>query len=764
MITHYETLSNFKYESLSSNIPQLSLKSYNKYFNGGFIANFTTALSGCRDFKRKNFTNFYLTNNYQFEENFKEKKTNLRRSNIFGHLLTKGIYYLTYDNIDSRKDFFIRNPDFLAYERYKNPKFTTDITKSTKINIEIKNDNVCNIYFNLGGFSYYLANNDKNEVFFAEKSELKTDNNQINAEDFEFIYAKNDDSILIFKNILGIYYTLSYNVEDDEITFVPVTPNDFSKQLQNRFKITNNINSNYSILNNHEYVSFLDSVEDINQDRVEKKINNNYLIVETNSSNDKVSDLLVLKNQLPQTDIFSSCNNLLSGNGITFFIDSMRNYTNIFEDIDDEKDEELSLNYLFNNKTYRITPGRNTITTTNSLYPYEKMNINDTLFIHSGSYANLTPYYSDKIYQISDDPTLKTDNQYLLCTWLSGFPNSPDSVWVDRYYYPDLIEKEAALRGKNSFDITYQNNAENFSSKNSTLSSKITKQKFFDKISDLCFIPSTTYIYDRINTTNFTYDTENIVNNLNYYEEINQNSKFTLIFKFYGDSEDWTIFSERNLIDSGLKIQKIGHRLIIDLNIYDYDRFTYDISDIVKSNTTISYGKNVDNFFGISVNANTGKGYIFLNDKVFNTINIPKYELSNKKILYGKFLHNENNVEKDIKNSSKIISPMVTSNYTELEEILIIKNLLYIKEDITGINDITISLPCGTRNSIDNIDVINSISPYEFKSNNINIYIKNLGNVDPSVLEEIQRKVLKTSERFLPINSKIENVKFLNYR
>ena len=54
-------------------------------------------------------------------------------------------------------------------------------------------------------------------------------------------------------------------------------------------------------------------------------------------------------NQLLQNDLFSSSNNMLSCIDNTLFVDDMREYSSIFQDIKEETSDELELNYIFYN-------------------------------------------------------------------------------------------------------------------------------------------------------------------------------------------------------------------------------------------------------------------------------------------------------------------------------------------------------------------------------------------------------------------------------
>ncbi len=141
------------------------------------------------------------------------------------------------------------------------------------------------------------------------------------------------------------------------------------------------------------------------------------------------------------------------------------------------------------------------------MYPFTKLNINDSKFIPSGAFSYITPEFSDKVYHVSNEPQNSAEGQYLLCTWLSGSPLGTEKIWVDRYYYPDLIEKEAAIAAKPYLYPTYDDYIENLIQTNSSLQDVVVKQKIFDKLSDFVFEPTQTYIYERISQSLFTTTT-----------------------------------------------------------------------------------------------------------------------------------------------------------------------------------------------------------------------------------------------------------------
>jgi hypothetical protein len=82
-----------------------------------------------------------------------------------------------------------------------------------------------------------------------------------------------------------------------------------------------------------------------------------------------------------------------------------------------------------------------------------------------------------------------------------------------------------------------------------------------------------------------------------------------------------------------------------------------------------------------------------------------------------------------------------------------------------NIDDITITLPCGMRNGSDNIEYLQNICESSaFKSNNINILVKNLNIDNESILDGVKQSILTTIEDFIPVNSQIKDITFINYK
>jgi hypothetical protein len=457
-----------------------------------------------------------------------------------------------------------------------------------------------------------------------------------------------------------------------------------------------------------------DYTNDIKINNLETDDSVNYLLHRTG---DDVS-IITLKNSLTQHGTFTSNNNLLSSNS-KFKTIGTRVYTSINSDISRQYDEELSINYAHGNIEYMIKPGENSIMSPDTLYPYVKLNVNDTLFVKSGAFSYYTPKFSDKIYQ--KDAVTLINGQHLLCTWLSG--NGFDSVWVDRYYYPNLISKEMALSGKSTFQSTYENAIEKYIKSNTDIKPSIEKTSFFDKKSDLCFIPSQPYIYKRISIDDIgdidILDPSNPCDDdLHYFKEINSNGMFQVSFYFNGDSLNWDVFSKRNDIDGGLKISKDGNKIYFNFSLYDPT--TNTMSTFTEFAECIEFAKN---FIAVSVDALNGIGYFYMNNKVIKMFNFDDAQFVNKFILFGDFKF-----------------PEIISNFRVHPSYIFPEDLktYQIKDNFIKIDNIVISLPSGTRNSVDEIKLLQNIceSP-AFKSDSVNIKIDGTG-LDKQSINELK--------------------------
>lgn len=178
-----------------------------------------------------------------------------------------------------------------------------------------------------------------------------------------------------------------------------------------------------------------------------------------------------------------------------------RTYNTLDTGVDQESgNDKLSLTYTFYDKDIAIKNGTTTIfTAPPSIYPFEKLNINDSTFIKNGALSGPAPILSDRVY-IKRTQTEQYENGRFLCTWLSASNFEEPGIWVDRYYYPDVISKRDALFGDVSFSPSFNDSVDVLDRIRNSSSGRqrVRDRKFFDKISDAAITPNIIIKYDRL--------------------------------------------------------------------------------------------------------------------------------------------------------------------------------------------------------------------------------------------------------------------------
>jgi hypothetical protein len=744
----------------------VSFKQFRRTYPGNYSINFVKCLSSSNDFTVKNYSNFYLTNSYKISDVLDQPISEVKSKYIFGPISIGG-EYLSFSDIDPSP--YSRTNQYQNRYNYGAAIFTNLETSNSQFTIQIFDNNRCHIFFTKSYKKYYLCVDVNNTVAFCKESLLSFDSTTINPQDLIYLYSEDEQSMVLFKKVETGVLTLR-KIENNMVV-TPVIDNDSYSYLSNAFSLAKQLYTPYNSIINTSFINYNDS-NGINVDTSSFDLKNNLLLFK-NYSYSSPTDIIVLKNQLTQHDRFSTSNSLLTGNKTSSFSDKFREYTSIGGDVDAEYTEDLELNYVFYNKSYNISPGTNTFTCPSSMYPYEHININDTKIVDSGAFSYITPQYADKIYHLSPDPKNFDNGQYLLYTWLSGSPNSLDKIWVDRYYYPDFISKQNALSGKPEFNYTYDKLLENLIKNNSNISTNLQITKIFDKKSDLVFYPNHQYIYDRIDvgtlpklTPTFSYcENYSDIYPYNYFKTINSSGAMSIGFNFLGDSSEWVVKSDRNFIDSGITIEKHGDNLHISYRIYDATNDFYDDTSnswvIHEITTPIKLLKS--NYVLVSVDSKTGVGYFFINDKIIYEFNLDQYQFTTKQLLYGDLFIYKNDTKRNLLlNDISDIRNVFISDYYVNKDLAFTIPLL---DGSIKIDSISISLPCGMRNSSDNITSLQTVCNAEsFKSNNINIYVKNLNITNKSILKGVKDSITTILPEILPVNSKISTIDFPNFK
>jgi|TARA_R100000084_G_scaffold377_1_gene297 hypothetical protein len=771
MSSNIQSLSTLKFNEGSLCIDSLNLDQFSRTYAGGYSFNFINALSGSRDFKNKNFSNFYLTKKTDLSKLVKFKSVNIKPSSIytplnFSRLPGERGTFLKFVSEIQRK-FFKDTLNYNDYKFYGATGFSEFQTSSKNLFlVEFIDDFYCSVSYVKNNIKYFLVGSDNAEVdgeidiFFAAENTLSEDGKKI-----EYVLTKhNNDQFLSF-------FTRK---RDKKYAIKPagtiLVGQDISNTPVNEFfinsisaKISFNLSTTITDPLDTSFVEYTDTEFLINEDKSAFNLDSNYLFYKSGDLSNNSFNLLNLKNISDNFDTFTSSNSLISSEDDAVFARKIRNYTSILNDIPSERDSNLELNYVTYNINYKFTPGTNIFTAPSSLNPFTKLNINDTKFTECGSFAYPYPYFSDRVYKkVKNVPN--TEEQYL-CTWLSGAPGEK-GLWVDRYYYPDYTTKEDALNGIAVYQVTYLEAIEKLINDNTSLKTDVKKEFFFDKKSDLTFEPKEEYKYERISIDKIKEEVEVRFCDLpkaerdtpNYYKDINNNGGYAIAFKFY--DKDFKVSSHFNEIEAGLNIEKEGNQLKIKITFFDNATETFDFF-----NTTHTLTDTNDNDLVLSFNNQIGRGNIYLNSIKIFTFRTNSFKYSNKQILFGNIKVESSEFKGDILRASLSNLDTLTNIFLSLSPLSEEDELLTVfSRAITKIDDLVVSLPCGMKNYTDNIEVLNTLANnLKSKSNVVDININNLNIDNLEILEGVKNNLLTVIEKDLPATTVINKLNFKNY-
>jgi hypothetical protein len=762
VITTVNSISSLDSNKIQTSDKYFTLKQFDRTYSGGYNINFVRCLSAINSAKTKNYTNFYLTNDYKYSDIIIQGDEKIKFPYIHGPLIY-GSTFLKFVDIDPRPYAKVRR--YTEAENYGIGVFVDNYDEFCDFTIILKSKNRCYLYYTKDYKKYYLCSDIDNQLIFVKENLLLFDDNNIGPQDFDYVYSEDLDYMFFYKKTpSGNYSVVNF---DNTLKLNSLIDGDLISNTKSPFKLFKNIYDENQKIPNNSFITYTGE-NNIDIYKSELDLSNNLLLYKQFMDYDTDIDIIVLKNNLLETGIFSSANNLLSGAESGIYVDGLREYTNILNDINEETSDSLELNYIFYNTSYIIKKGDNIFISPSSMYPFSKLNINDTKFVENGSFAYITPEYSDKIYHLSDNINLHSNNQHLLCTWLSGSHQSNHKIWVDRYYYPDLIDKQNALSGIPELSQTYDDYIESLIYYNTDILDSCTNRKFFDKKSDLVFEPNQKYIYSRTDYTNSnilsSFTDKSIINDINYFRKINESGELSIGFSFFGDDSNWEIKSDRNDINSGLSFSKKGYELTISYDVYDSTDFAYDFTEYswIRNSKTITLEPLKSNFVSVGISTKTKTSYFFVNNFIVHTFNLPTYQLYIKQLLYGDFHIYNDNKKIPLDNNSGITSNVfIMDTHTPIDLI----NIYNLAINVSKVNDIYISLPGGMVNGLDTIELLNSIcGASTFKSNFIDINIKNLNISNSTVLSGLSDTIKTNLVNILPTNSTINNIDFKNYK
>jgi len=759
-----------------SNIHGLELKQFGRSYAGGFNFNFVAALQNVVDYQTKNYSNFYLTQNTTLDTFIDSPTITVQPAGIFTTFLFGTKSYMTFTNIDSTP--YINANMINEVENYGAIVFTSTPSVSSNFDIKFLDNNYCTVSYYKGLQEYLLVADNNKDVFFTSKSVINGEFDSNRPQFFNYIIDNEYNFLYLFK----LYSEGNYFVTKvgDSLSAVAVTASNTPALVTSNIVINNTKLLANTLKLNTSFVTYKES--SINPDNIFTKTDlpSNYLFFKSGDLSKNYFDLINLKNTANTLDSFYSNNNLISSAEYTsrIYAEGNRNYTSIFNDIDQEEDTGLELNYIFTNQDILINSPTTFFSTESSLSPFAEININDTKIANCGSYSSSIPYLADKITLI-DETNISLDGGTYLCTWLSGAPSSQTKIWVDRYYYPDLITKQQALTSVPT--VAPIDFIESLILKNTTLNAAVLAKNFFDKNSDLLFLPNKTYRYDRVQLENFDFlmpvnycnliscsasncNNGTTVSNdkiINYFNTINETGEFTIGFKYDGRGQDFIVYSSSNNITGGVTFTKTYDKLEFKFTLYDsstqlYDTYTTSIQNNLQDLNSILF----------SFSSKTGDGIVYFSDGTEFYFNVGTLKYTGKKILFGDFFVQTDTITQNILIYNQVNQTTVFDIYLSFEG--------YDSDELLGISlsfnklvipDLIISIPCGMRNKTDAIRSLNSVcNNYKSKTSRVDINVKNIGITNEELLSEIKSNIIANLEGYLPVNTLINNFNFINYK
>jgi len=645
----------------------VSLNQFIRTYSGKFKLNFIDALSGSQSFANLNFTNFYLSDRVLLDNVTSFTETTIKPKEFASTLnfAESANQYLVFRPALSAS--FRENNDMYNQRFYGGTSFTTQLSDSNNFEITLLNDFACRVSIMSDDTRYYLvASNDEEnntrQCLFVSQNKLF-----LSAFNLEYNFTK-----YLTNSYINLYTTKRLNpgtVDQVDHKYAIISDGgklvakrlettqklDYAFATSTAIKLDQDVNLTVPSPYDTSYITY-DKKGNIDDDKSDFHLPSNYLLYSSSNKPCQDFNIINLKNIVNSQDGFTSSNNLLSTSSSTIYSEDLRNYTSIFCDIDSEKNEVLALNYVYSNYDILIKPGTTFFTTPSSMVPFSKLNINDTKFTDCGAFAFTRPDLSDRVFMLDDD-SVKDENVTYLCTWLSGAIGRR-GIWVDRYYYPDLISKEDALAGSRSPLPTYDQQVENLIMTNSGLKTSVTKKLFMDKKSDLTFEPQKRYKYERIKKLDFTAksptnfcDASSINKKVtNYFNTINTNGGFGLGFTIQNDAGNFIVSSRSNMIDGGFDFTVNGNKINFVFKLFDNSTTgsitnaegeiitDVPISERLDKNT-FEFDFEVDLFeknnIFLSFNSLLGICRLYLNSVEIFSFEVNAFQMFTKKILFG---------------------------------------------------------------------------------------------------------------------------------
>ena len=464
-----------------------------------FHVNHINALSGTKDARINNYSNLYLTD--------KNKLTNFIQLSSLSQTTQETLTTKLFFKIGNEdpKYLYIYSANSLSATNEQRPlgvKNLTDIDGAINnffFELEIINNKYTRIKHNNGTRDYFLnyVPSTNSAVFYtyaSDVSDITTERNDV----FRYIIEK-DGYLQLYKYVNDNLNILT--LSGSNVTFTQMQSGGLNRTEEQLIYIDYTLDNVTPTLNN-SFVNYKQgNINNLKIDPVNSALNKDGQYVFQTNYNNISADKMELN--YFTTDTYRSEFNFIKRGSNLLDVDSgignydYRTYNTFYTGNEQERgSEKISLNYTFYDKDVFIKNGADThFKAPSAIYPYERLNVNDTAFTQNGSFAGPSPVLSDKIYAKRNTAGLYQNGRFL-CTWLSANSLDVDGVWVDRYYYPDKITKEQALSNIPRYAPSFSDDVD--SNTLNVANNKLVQNKFFDKKSDLAIVPNLPMKYERV--------------------------------------------------------------------------------------------------------------------------------------------------------------------------------------------------------------------------------------------------------------------------
>lgn len=506
------------------------------------------------DFKTNNFSNLFLINK---QRNSQWLETQIKESDKYIGLATTVSWYTANMNNQDQLGswlYFSKNYEMFdisvtmvdAIVTYGRPEQNY---ANYIFYFEMLDDNMCRISHTFGDLTFYLAVEQDKTIHFVKEP---TDDKQ------KFIYLIDGQMVKLYKRLTHHTYDQVGQIlsSKQQLYLLGITR---TEQKQASLTLVNNTNLQsgdviaYITNNLLDFDFYIDNswvgydrsryISSVNPSKSAYNLETQALIHHQYNKDDGFNFLPLKNNQTYK-------GNTLRGNNMTYSDENypdvdFRTYTSIHSGLNQEKGHDnITLTFNFTDQEYTIEQGddlfftipQRSLQQTNNLsplWPYKYINLNDTKFIKNGSFGSNVPFFADKVKKMQGHITeirdengraLSPNNGTYLCSWL--YKKSPEStpIWLDRYYYPDIISRKQALGGiskynqsfENIIDINYIADVPQLDKEDvdvteqqkqdyqkriddvRNIKGQIHRNTYFDKMSDLVIEPGNTYRYHRL--------------------------------------------------------------------------------------------------------------------------------------------------------------------------------------------------------------------------------------------------------------------------